>query len=74
MAGLVPAIQAWQRVLDAQNLSREHQRRDFSFADQAYFNSAALELLVSKFQDRNALLHARAETEEAGNNLCRAGL
>jgi hypothetical protein len=26
------------------------------------------ELLVSKFQDRNALLHARAGTEEAGNN------
>ncbi len=32
--------------------------------------SAALRaaLLVSKFQDTNTLLHARAETEEAGNN------
>jgi hypothetical protein len=53
MAGLVPAIQAWQRMLDAQSLSRKHQRRDFSFANQAYFSSAALGLLVSKFQDRN---------------------
>lgn len=32
------------------------------------FNSAALEPLVSKFQDRISLLHLRTETEEAGNN------
>jgi hypothetical protein len=31
-------------------------------------------LLVSKFQDRNSLLHIRAETEEAGNNQSRAEL
>jgi hypothetical protein len=40
---------------------RKRQRRDFSFGNQVYFNSAALEPLVSKFQDKNSLLHIRAE-------------
>ena len=51
---------------------RKRWRRDF-FGNQGvshrYHETARLlELLVSKFQDRNALLHARAGTEDAGNN------